>query len=411
MTGAAAQQLALKAIQGARAAVPGWGALRNELLKCEVITGGLTNKLNLVYLDEGAAGAAGESKALIRIFGTGTDQFINRDAEAAVSAAMSAVGIGPRVFGAFPGGRAEEFIDRAVSIKCGDLHRPHVLAEVARLMAAMHSVDVSAYPVLAQPADPRPRSSSMMWGLWQQACRTTFEVDAKKALKLAAMQVGTLAREIEWIEKEMERSGMGTVLCHRDLQSGNVLVQRGPRAAGGATAPPGAGAGEARPASPLASPKPVPPPAKELSNDEFEKVFLIDFEYSGVDYCAFDFGNTFCEMSINNFCSRFPGFVIDPDMYPDRNKQRAFFQEYLKHVREPRRLFAQDRQPADTAAMVERLCKFSDLGALASHMQWALWGIVQAEHSTIDWGYLEYTTARMDQFWALRRAYKFHNSS
>ncbi|GBG31906.1 Choline/ethanolamine kinase [Hondaea fermentalgiana] len=379
------------AILGARNTVPGWSALATEMFECKVITGGLTNMLNLVRVKDEAhkdavAGAAAETAAtvetaeqaaaadgeeaastmaLVRIFGEGTDEFIDRAAEQAVCTAVARAGIAPHVFGTFPGGRAEQFLVRAKSLINHDLHNEQILVEVAQLMAKMHTLSLpkeAAHTPLSEPMTPQ-----ILRRLYSSAVETRFDVGEEpfKALKLAALRVDTLATEIDRIEDELKSSGMGIVLCHRDLQSGNVMIDRDEAGA-------------------------------------LKRAYLIDFEYSGKDFCGFDFGNTFNEMSINNFSSRYPGFCLDVDMYPTRDQQHFFFDHYLRHIPDPKTLFAPDCVPTSRDAMIDKLCEFAYLGSLASHMQWTLWGIAQADSSSIDFGHLEYATARFDQYRALR---------
>eukprot|EP00514_Thraustochytrium_sp_LLF1b_P008312 CAMPEP_0184535746 /NCGR_PEP_ID=MMETSP0198_2-20121128/16057_1 /TAXON_ID=1112570 /ORGANISM="Thraustochytrium sp., Strain LLF1b" /LENGTH=379 /DNA_ID=CAMNT_0026928815 /DNA_START=223 /DNA_END=1359 /DNA_ORIENTATION=+ len=376
-----------KAVHGAKQAVPGWGAFADACFSCDVVTGGLTNKLNLVRVDstknmtgeedeDGVKPTTEHQKALVRTFGVGTDSFINREYEWLVSEAMSNTGIAPRIIGSFPGGRAEEFIDNASSVLNADLHRPNVMKEVARMLGIMHSIDLELPENKALRIDPV--TPTMLHQLWSEAARTRSPKDTRKALKLAALQVANLGHEVDWVVGQLENAGAGKVLCHRDLQSGNVMIR------------------------------------KEQGHPD--RVYLIDFEYSGRDYCAFDYGNVFCEMSINNFCPKFPGFVLDSGMYPSRSTQREFFRTYLANNSNHAALFQFFRtylaNNSNHAALfpgvhhemnddskIDKLCRFADLGALASHLQWALWGIVQSTQSNIDFGHLEYAAARLDQYY------------
>jgi len=68
-------------------------------------------------------------------------------------------------------------------------------------------------------------------------------------------------------------------------------------------------------------------------------------------------------------------------------------------------LFASSLAALDKQGKINVLCEYGKLGILASHLFWGLWGIVQAEQSSIEWGYIEYATTRLDQYYALKSLY------
>ena len=100
------------------------------------------------------------------------------------------------------------------------------------------------------------------------------------------------------------------VFCHNDLQEGNVL---------------------------------------ELKDGS---VTVLDYEFGGNNFRGFDFGNLFCEMVMDNQGTAFPGFVCQPDCYPDREAQLGFFRAYA---------------PAADDAALEKLMAEADAFAMASH--------------------------------------------
>uniref|UniRef100_A0A182P7L7 ethanolamine kinase n=1 Tax=Anopheles epiroticus TaxID=199890 RepID=A0A182P7L7_9DIPT len=123
------------------------------------------------------------------------------------------------------------------------------------------------------------------------------------------------------------------------------------------------------------------------------RVTFIDYEYAGPNHQAFDIGNHFTE---------FAGIdEIDYGRYPGRDFQlrwlRAYLQEYLG-------------EPATvTEAAVQRLYVQVNQYALASHFLWAIWALIQAEHSTIDFDFVQFGATRFleyrkrkDEFLALR---------
>lgn len=55
---------------------------------------------------------------------------------------------------------------------------------------------------------------------------------------------------------------------------------------------------------------------------------IIDLEYAGLNYRAFDLGNLFCEFAINYGVSDFPGFTLTRDEYPGLEAQAEMVEAY-----------------------------------------------------------------------------------
>ncbi|XP_050271884.1 probable ethanolamine kinase isoform X1 [Quercus robur] len=117
-----------------------------------------------------------------------------------------------------------------------------------------------------------------------------------------------------------------------------------------------------------------------MVNDEEEKLYLIDFEYGSYNYRGFDIGNHFNE---------YAGYDCDYSLYPSKEEQYHFFRHYL--------------QPDNPLGQVpdkdlEALYVESNTYMLASHLYWALWGIIQAKMSPIDFDYLGYFFLRYNEY-------------
>lgn len=101
-------------------------------------------------------------------------------------------------------------------------------------------------------------------------------------------------------------------------------------------------------------------------------VTFIDYEYADYNYQAFDIGNHFTE---------FAGVdTVDYTRYPSRDFQLRWLRVYLQS-------YLQKSDVSDTE--VERLYVQVNQFALAAHFFWIIWSLIQAEHSTIDFDYVE----------------------
>ncbi|KAE8701575.1 putative ethanolamine kinase [Hibiscus syriacus] len=116
-----------------------------------------------------------------------------------------------------------------------------------------------------------------------------------------------------------------------------------------------------------------------MHNDEQEKLYFIDFEYGSYNYRGFDIGNHFNE---------YAGYDCDYSLYPSKDEQYHFFRHYL-----------QPEKPYEVSEKdLEALYVEANTFMLASHLQWALWALIQARMSPIDFDYIGYFLSRYNEY-------------
>jgi hypothetical protein len=111
--------------------VIGWSGLLRSEMKVMEIRGGLTNVL---YAIENTHNG---EKVLMRIFGLGTDLFIDRSIENLVFAHLSQQGMAPVFHGLFENGRVEGFLT-ARNLLPEELCDPKIACHAAHVMARLH---------------------------------------------------------------------------------------------------------------------------------------------------------------------------------------------------------------------------------------------------------------------------------
>uniref|UniRef100_A0A1I8F7B3 ethanolamine kinase n=1 Tax=Macrostomum lignano TaxID=282301 RepID=A0A1I8F7B3_9PLAT len=117
-----------------------------------------------------------------------------------------------------------------------------------------------------------------------------------------------------------------------------------------------------------------------------QRVFLIDFEYCAHNYLPFDLANHFNE---------FAGVAtVDHSRYPSREFQLPWLRNYLQY----RDGFLGGGGADSLDSRVEQLYREVTKFSLASHLLWALWALVQARHSTIDFDFLDYAISRYGEY-------------
>lgn len=122
------------------------------------------------------------------------------------------------------------------------------------------------------------------------------------------------------------------------------------------------------------------------------RVMFIDYEYAAYNYQGFDIGNHFTE---------FAGIdEIDYTRYPNKEFQLKWLRIYLETFLNKKNIDEKD---------IERLYVQVNQFALASHYFWAVWALIQAEHSTIEFDFVQFAQmrygeylAKKDQFLALK---------
>lgn len=110
-----------------------FSAEETESLSVSPLTGGITNRL---YLVENAMRP--DYHVIVRFFGEGTHEFIDRNAENMVFAALSDKHFGPRFEGLFENGRVEGYL-HARCVLPAEMSQPAVMRQVAHVVQRLHS--------------------------------------------------------------------------------------------------------------------------------------------------------------------------------------------------------------------------------------------------------------------------------
>uniref|UniRef100_A0A5K3F2W0 Choline/ethanolamine kinase n=1 Tax=Mesocestoides corti TaxID=53468 RepID=A0A5K3F2W0_MESCO len=240
-----------------------------------------------------------------------------------------------------------------------------------------------------------------------------------------------LVKEFEWLRTtffgNLERFPVR--FCHNDIQENNLLLYKDP------------------------------------SRQGWYRLLTIDYEYCSYNFRCIDVGNFFNEWTYNNNFPHAPGFLYLPDAYPSREVQLSFWRKYLsvyKHgLNSPVTpgTYIQNRRfhsrsvcgppPLEVATLLksppsapningddedylgdqpdyslQRLSELEEIqaieevelspeeeealliettyGALISHIWWSLWGLIQSEISSIDFGFIEYATSRMTAYYKMK---------
>uniref|UniRef100_A0A7R9YXN4 ethanolamine kinase n=1 Tax=Chlamydomonas euryale TaxID=1486919 RepID=A0A7R9YXN4_9CHLO len=280
---------------------------------------------------------AGLQPVAVKVFGNKTELLIDRQKELQQLHKLNSCGFGAEVVGEFANGRIEAFLT-AKTLKPEEMSHPKFVPRIAALLRKLHSVPTDGKPVLWP--------TIMEW--FEMAKALEFE-DLSKQAKFAGIDFASQEREILELKAICDRVPTEVVFSHNDLLSGNILIVR------------------------------EPDTPEENSEGTMQ---FIDYEYSDCGYRGFDLGNHFNE---------YAGFECDYSRYPDTAAQWTFFRHYLSADKPP-------EVSAPTEDELSRLEAETNVFALASHVYWGVWSLIQARYSPIDFDYLEYSGTRWAEY-------------
>ncbi|KAI5075034.1 hypothetical protein GOP47_0010995 [Adiantum capillus-veneris] len=254
------------------------GALTNEVFECSWNTSSDHGDL------DDADGNARETwldlpngkqrrVVLVRLYGTGVDNFFSREDEIRTFEAMSRAGQGPRLLGRFSTGRVEEFL-HARTLTAKDLRDPDVSARIAEKLREFHQ--------LSMPGSPEPRIWNRLRDWLTEALGISSSAEYITEFRLHELNV-----EIEDLELQASNLHSDIGFCHNDLQYGNIMM-----------------------------------------DDETNIITIIDYEYSTYNPVAYDLANHFCEMAANYHTDT--PHILDFSKYPGLKERHRFIRAYLE---------------------------------------------------------------------------------
>uniref|UniRef100_A0AC35TX74 Choline/ethanolamine kinase n=1 Tax=Rhabditophanes sp. KR3021 TaxID=114890 RepID=A0AC35TX74_9BILA len=118
-----------------------------------------------------------------------------------------------------------------------------------------------------------------------------------------------------------------------------------------------------------------------LFDQKKDAIHLIDYEYAGVNFRLFDIGNHFNEWAGVD--------EVDYSLLPLKDEKMNFLKSYLDELYQ-----SEDAKEGKIDEMLTKL----PLYEAASHYFWALWAVVQATNSVIDFDYVKYAVLRHSMF-------------
>lgn len=345
------------------------------------ITGGITNALYKV------TSACGSQTVVVRIYGRGTESFIDRGCENLIFADLSKKKMGPEFIGLFQNGRIEGYIESR-SLEPAEMYDERFIPLIAKALASYHTVKVHDLSTAASG-----------WRCIGNFNMLTSRMDTKahpRAAEFNEIRNLCIESECTWLQEylrytqlQCEREAnplnagksfaFDVTFTHNDLLSGNMLYTKD------------------------------------------DKVILIDYEYAGYNIRAWDIANHFCEYS---------GFEYEVgDRMPEKAQRMIFLHTYVSAIMAQKQveddLLAQAREKGvyleptnntvsdELMAIAQNKQFYADflqgfdevvvLYTLCADLYWGTWAVYQAGTSTIDFDYLTYAKLRFDTYFMFKK--------
>lgn len=343
------------------------------------ISGGNTNRVYRVS-HTGATARGGTRDFLLRLFGYGTEVFIDRQQEALIYRAVSSQGLCPKLLATFSEGRIEEFVP-GQPLSAKQFRSGAFSALIARQLRAFHSIaDVKGLP---KPTIPPLIAQLRAWATKARSvCGSAW----------GGIDVASLEGEVDRLEARLLAVSSPVCLCHNDVNHLNILLRPTKLET------PGQGTSEGTESEIAgchsnAGCAATTPALGPVAGDD---IVFIDLEYAGWNYRGFDLGNLLCEWA-SDFQSPHPCELDFSSHYPTTEEQKHIARAYL----------GSGAQGEAIEALVIEMNEF----ALASHLLWGMWGLIQSKMSTSEFESVSYAQQRLAAYFEGMRRHQRQQGS
>jgi ethanolamine kinase len=285
---------------------------------------------------------------------------IDRDIETSTYAALCRAGIAYDYLGRFANGRIEGWLEGYVPLRCEDLSCDSTSGQIAKEMARLHCT-------FTVPEGELRDHHGKEVGLWDQLRGWMGQALGYDEFKTVEDTERVAALKLDEIEKEMHRiidlhrdrensrdNRDGIAFCHNDMLAANIM-----------------------------------------RDPQTNKIQLIDFEYGGTNYRAFDIANHFNEHAGGTTAEE--GATPNYDKFPSRERQEMFCTEYVRTMKE---LEEQNNADEDVKREAMDLLEQVKEFVLINHLYWGLWAVNQAaEEGCEDFDYITYASNRFNEYY------------
>lgn len=334
------------------------------------ILGALTNSIyKIEYKDHESAVQL--PLLLLRVYGKNVDNLIDRDSELETLIKLSSNGIGPRLLGIFANGRFEQFLEGYVTLGKEEIRDPVISQTLGRRMKDLH-YNIKLNERERNLEFPQAWIQIMKWLLLFE--REFLPSISEKRLEETLLMPWAKFRELVftyrgWLLSKYDESALSQNyrFCHNDTQYGNLLIKSTftskPQAQSGTDSSPA-----------------------ESSIMRDTDLAVIDFEYSGPNFPAFDIADHFSEWMSDYHDTEKPYFIHE-QKYPTQREQLYLLKSYVEYNFQTQSSNFKTKSSIDLKT--EDAAKASDFEVKKIYNEvlywrgtvqffWLIWGLIQS---------------------------------
>ncbi|CAF0907456.1 unnamed protein product [Brachionus calyciflorus] len=335
---------------------PEWRKYSEDNFILKFLNGGVTNRLVSCYLKEN--GLDTPQTILFRIYGKNTEHFISREEEIETMKIMKKVNLGPEYYTKFKNGISYEYLPGKI-VDFEMVNDLEIYPKIAKAFASLHLINFKGF---IRHSDLEPGQKTFIFPKIREILNLVH--DDYKA-HMSHMTDDLLAKipnkkqlldEVNFLENYFknltEENESIIVFSHNDLLLANIIF-----------------------------------------NEQENNVKFIDYEYAGINYQAYDIANHFNEYA----------GVENPDYskFPQREYQLKWLRIYLDEFYSKVNKFY-TRQSDETVLVddkfLNQFCDEVNKFTLVSHLMWAIWSLVQAQSSDLEFNFVEYSHIRFNEY-------------
>lgn len=322
------------------------------------ILGALTNCIyKIEYKD--ASMQFSPPSLLLRVYGKNVDSIIDRDSELQILIKLSLKKIGPKLLGIFENGRFEQFLDGFVTLGKNELRDPVISQMLGRRMKDLH------YKINLDEQDlnlefPVAWVQILKWmQLLESQILPSYDPETIEETLLVPWATfrSLVFSYRDWLFSKYDTENLAENyrFCHNDAQYGNLLLKES-----------------------FDSKKTV----VGANNKHDKDLVVIDFEYSGPNFPAYDIADHFCEWMSDYHDPERPYYVHDRK-YPTQKEQLNMIRSYVEYdfVSPSSNLKTSTQAEDDPNALVEyevkKLHNEVIFWRATVQMYWVTWGLIQ----------------------------------
>lgn len=312
------------------------------------LSGALTNSIYKVeYTDPLGAHAP---LLLLRVYGKNVDSIIDRESELQTLVKLSAKRIGPRLLGTFTNGRFEQFLEGFTTMGKDEIRNPVISQMLGRRMKDLHN------KIVLDEKD-RMLEFPMAWIMihkWMHHFESKLmasytEKEVTEVFMLPWLRFRRLVFEYrDWLFSKYGELAENYRFCHNDTQYGNLLLRN------------------------TFNVEDTDPSGKRDRD-----LAVIDFEYSGANFPAYDIADHFSEWT-SDYGDAKMSYFIHNDNYPNQQEQLNLLQLYVEYEFGERSLNLKTKtQEATVEFQTKKLYNEVVYWRATVQIFWCVWGMIQ----------------------------------